>query len=125
MKDQASIARIEATVSFVSLLARALAYALVAGFASRFPSGQAILTGVLVGDLVGGVVRTFVQQREHVTQFAAEVALLTAVLLFTHGDLGWPADSARQGILCLAALGVAAGRAGVTTRLGADGGGFA
>lgn len=126
MKDRASIARIEAAVSFAALLVRVVVYMLVVSFASRFPSGQAILTGVLLGDVAATLVKTFVQQRESVAQCTAELTLIGLVYLFSHGQTGWPQDSARQGILALAALGVVATRTGfASTHLGTRDDGFA
>ncbi|MFN3242757.1 MAG: hypothetical protein ACE37K_14740 [Planctomycetota bacterium] len=127
MPDQATIQRIDAAISFAGLLIRVGAYAVVGGFASHYACGQAILTGLFLGDLAASVLRVFVQPREHLAQFFAELLVLAVVFLWARGDLVWPADTPTRAIIGLAAFGVFAGRAGGTTltRFGPSEDGFA
>lgn len=127
MPDPTTAHRIDAAISFVGLLVRVGAYAAVAGFASHYACGQAILTGLFLGDVAASVVRLLAQPRGHLAPFLAEAALLAAVYLWARAELVWPADPATRAIIGLAALGVFAGRAGgaARTRFGPSEDGFA
>jgi hypothetical protein len=115
-----TIQRLDATIGFAGLFARALAYSAIAALANQYDCGRAILTGILAGDLSSRLVALALEWSDSRLAVAAELLLLGLVFLCVRSWLWWPDDQAERAIVGLAGFGVFAGQVGgsLLTRLG-------